>query len=189
MTMKSTRTKIVCTIGPASRSKETLAKMIEAGMDVARLNFSHGSHDTHHKTIREVRRISEELGRAVAILQDLGGPKIRLGKLPVPERQLKVGEKVSLSPLEAADQSDIPVNYPYLVEDVAVVGGLRTALQYPWLFLGLLGLFFILSIWLIPKLWTAIKKLFKTLSRILGRKPAGAQDSNKRQNLLNNIRE
>lgn len=76
-----------------------------------------------------------------------------------------------------------------IVEDVAVVGGLWAAFQYPWLFLGLLGLFFMFAIWLIPKLWTAIKKLFETLSRIFGRKPAGTPKSTNRQHLLNNIPE
>ncbi|HEY7125147.1 MAG TPA: pyruvate kinase [Ktedonobacterales bacterium] len=74
-------TKIVCTIGPASRSEEVLERLILAGMNVARLNFSHGTHEEHAEVVARVRRISTKLGRAVAILQDLQGPKIRTGSL------------------------------------------------------------------------------------------------------------
>jgi pyruvate kinase len=75
------RTKIVATIGPASRDPEVLARMVEAGMDVARLNFSHGSADEHAETARRVRDAAGRAGRQVAILQDLPGPKLRIGKL------------------------------------------------------------------------------------------------------------
>ena len=75
------RTKIVATIGPASRDPEVLARMVEAGMDVARLNFSHGSADEHAETARLVREAAGRAGRQVAILQDLPGPKLRIGKL------------------------------------------------------------------------------------------------------------
>jgi pyruvate kinase len=75
------RTKIVATIGPASRDPETLVRMVEAGMDVARLNFSHGSHDDHAETVELVRSASSRAGRPVAILQDLPGPKIRLAQV------------------------------------------------------------------------------------------------------------
>ncbi len=77
----SRRTKIVCTIGPASRAPETLRRLIEAGMDVARLNFSHGTHDDHARVIADLREASDALGRPIAILQDLQGPKIRTGEL------------------------------------------------------------------------------------------------------------
>jgi pyruvate kinase len=73
------RTKIVCTIGPASRDPEVLVQMIEAGMDVARLNFSHGTHEGHAETAARVRAAAERVGRPVAILQDLPGPKLRIG--------------------------------------------------------------------------------------------------------------
>src|ERR1700710_105548 len=75
------RTKIVATIGPASRDPEVLARMVEAGMDVARLNFSHGSAEEHAETARLVRDAAGRAGRQVAILQDLPGPKLRIGKL------------------------------------------------------------------------------------------------------------
>ena len=75
------RTKIVCTIGPATSSEEQLEALVSAGMNVARLNFSHGEMEEHGLVIERVRRVSERLGRAVAILLDLQGPKIRTGKL------------------------------------------------------------------------------------------------------------
>ena len=75
------KTKIICTIGPASRDPEVLAKLMEAGMNVARLNFSHGTHAEHAALIHDIREISGRLGLPVAILQDLAGPKIRTAKL------------------------------------------------------------------------------------------------------------
>ncbi len=75
------RTKIVCTIGPATNSEEQLERLMRAGMNVARLNFSHGTHDEHAIVIERVRAISTRLGCPVAILQDLQGPKIRTGAL------------------------------------------------------------------------------------------------------------
>jgi pyruvate kinase len=114
------RTKIVCTIGPATFSPEQIRAMILAGMDVARLNYSHGDHDSHSQTLERIREISNDLGKGVGILQDLAGPKVRLGNLPVEERVLETGEMIVLSPVEADDPAVIPVNYPYLVEDVAL---------------------------------------------------------------------
>ncbi|MBU6337677.1 MAG: pyruvate kinase, partial [Acidobacteria bacterium] len=89
------RTKIVATIGPASRDPEILDRMVEAGMDVARLNFSHGTHEDHAETIRLVGEASERVGRAVAILQDLPGPKIRIGAIKGGRAILKGGQKVT----------------------------------------------------------------------------------------------
>jgi len=114
------KTKIVCTIGPASSSPERLKQLIEAGMDVARLNFSHGDHETHRQTLRNIRRLSSEMGKEIGILQDLGGPKIRLGTLPVKERELDTGENVTLISAQSSDSDAIPVNYPHLAEDVEV---------------------------------------------------------------------
>ncbi|MDY6854879.1 MAG: pyruvate kinase [Thermodesulfobacteriota bacterium] len=114
------KTKIVCTIGPATCTSERIKDLILAGMDVARLNFSHGDHNTHRQTLRLIREISRDLKKEVGILQDLGGPKIRIGKLPDQERKLQVGERIMLSTNPGKDPRHIPVNYPYLVEDVAV---------------------------------------------------------------------
>lgn len=114
------KTKIVCTIGPATSSPERLRELMEAGMDVARLNFSHGDHESHRQVIETIRRLSVELDREVGILQDLGGPKIRLGVLPVAQRGLTTGEEVVLTSATSSESEVIPVNYPYLLEDVAV---------------------------------------------------------------------
>jgi len=76
------RTKIVATLGPASRSPETLCRLIEAGVDVFRLNFSHGTHEDHTETLRRIREAARACDRQVGVLQDLGGPKIRLGPIP-----------------------------------------------------------------------------------------------------------
>lgn len=113
-------TKIVCTIGPATSSPERLRELMGAGMDVARLNFSHGNHESHGRVIETIRGLSAEFDRQVGILQDLGGPKIRLGMLPVAQRELNTGEEVVLVSAGSSDSDVIPVNYPYLVEDVAV---------------------------------------------------------------------
>ena len=75
------KTKIVATIGPASESPEILRKLIASGLDVARLNFSHGSHEGHARIIGALREAAEAAGKPIAILQDLQGPRIRIGKL------------------------------------------------------------------------------------------------------------
>jgi pyruvate kinase len=85
-------TKIIATIGPSSDKETTIKAMIDKGMDVARLNFSHGSHRDHEKRIRLIRRLSAEMKRPIAILQDLAGPKIRLGYIPDPGIILQPGE-------------------------------------------------------------------------------------------------
>jgi pyruvate kinase len=89
------RTKIVATIGPASRDPEILVQMIDAGMDVARLNFSHGSAEEHAETAQRVRDAADRAGRSVAILQDLPGPKLRIGKLVDGLAELKPGDDVT----------------------------------------------------------------------------------------------
>src|SRR5947209_15268741 len=90
------RTKIVATIGPASRDPETLTRMVEAGLDVARLNFSHGDRDLHAENAQRVSAAAAAAGRQVAILQDLPGPKIRIGALQDDLAELKPGEKLVL---------------------------------------------------------------------------------------------
>jgi pyruvate kinase len=89
------RTKIVATIGPASRDPEILVQMVEAGMDVARLNFSHGNAEEHAETAELVRDAANRAGRSVAILQDLPGPKLRIGKLVDGIAELKPGDEVT----------------------------------------------------------------------------------------------
>jgi pyruvate kinase len=89
------RTKIVATIGPASRDPDMLARMIEAGMDVARLNYSHGTLDEHAETVRRVRDAAGRAGRPVAIMQDLPGPKIRIGPVHEDVVELTPGERLT----------------------------------------------------------------------------------------------
>ena len=115
------RTKIVCTLGPATDGEERIEALMRAGMDVARINFSHGSLDEHERRIAEVRAVAERLGRPVAILQDLQGPKIRTGALaggkPV---TLKAGDPFTITtePLDG-DATRVSTTYAALPGDVA----------------------------------------------------------------------
>jgi pyruvate kinase len=90
------KTKIVCTLGPASATRESIRSLIEAGLNVARINFSHGTHEAHAATIAIVREVAEELKVPVAILGDLQGPRIRIGVLAQPI-QLVPGREVILA--------------------------------------------------------------------------------------------
>ena len=114
------KTKIVCTIGPKTNSPEKVLELIKAGMDVARLNFSHGDHATHVQTIRMIRDVSKQAGKEIGILQDLGGPKIRIGTISGGERYLHRGERIVMVPGEVAEGDSLPVNYPGLIEDVKI---------------------------------------------------------------------
>ncbi|MCX6779979.1 MAG: pyruvate kinase [Candidatus Magasanikbacteria bacterium] len=87
-------TKIVATIGPACADTKTLTQMVKAGVNVARLNFSHGTYASHKKLINNIRQVEKTTKIPVAILQDLQGPKIRLGILPEKGLQIKAGEKI-----------------------------------------------------------------------------------------------
>src|ERR687895_1757568 len=89
------RTKIVATIGPASRDPEVLVRMVESGMDVARLNFSHGTAEEHTETANLVRQAAGRAGRQVAVLQDLPGPKLRIGPLRDGIAELKPGDEIT----------------------------------------------------------------------------------------------
>jgi pyruvate kinase len=100
------RTKIVATIGPASREPETLLRMVNAGMDVARLNYSHGTLEEHAETVRRVRDAAGRAGRPVAILQDLPGPKLRIGPLKEDVVELKPGDVVTFTCGAGDDGSD-----------------------------------------------------------------------------------
>jgi pyruvate kinase len=113
------RTKIVCTLGPASWSPERIHSLIEAGMDVARINFSHGDLDRHAETIRNVREASRRCGRPIAVLGDLQGPKIRVGALPQPV-ELKPGDSVTFAPEPICGPGELPTTFAELAEDVEV---------------------------------------------------------------------
>jgi len=114
--------KIIATIGPASQSKETLKALMQAGMDVVRLNFSHGSHSDHEGVVQRVREVAEECGRPITILQDLRGPKLRtadLGeKAPL---LLEEGQILTLSTAsDDPDEETLFVNYEKLPQDVSI---------------------------------------------------------------------
>ncbi|HEY5729991.1 MAG TPA: pyruvate kinase [Anaerolineales bacterium] len=115
------KAKIVATIGPASQSEDALEKLIEAGMNVARMNFSHGTHEQHAERIARIRRVSEKLGRSVGIIQDLQGPKIRVGQLDEPI-QLSEGEIVILfvtgTTPPGNGEKKIPVDFRQLFDAV-----------------------------------------------------------------------
>jgi len=113
------RVKIVCTLGPACRSRTDLLAMARAGMNVARLNFSHGDHAEHARAIRLVREVAREVGRPIGILADLAGPKIRTATVPVARRRLRRGEVVSLSPRSRPrDPEAIGTTYRGLATDL-----------------------------------------------------------------------
>src|SRR5258708_3939301 len=90
------KTKIVCTLGPATADYQTIKELVKAGMNVARLNFSHGDHEEKEQKIKLVRQIAKELNTPITIMADLSGPKIRLGEIEG-KREIKKGEKVVLS--------------------------------------------------------------------------------------------
>jgi len=119
--------KIVATLGPSANDKKTLTAMIEAGMDVARLNFSHGNHEEHLNRIKLIRQLSNELQKPITILQDLQGPKLRVGNLPQNGIPLEPGQKILLAPSDVelpADDDErviaVPMEVPNLVNSVEV---------------------------------------------------------------------
>ena len=109
------RTKIVATIGPATDSPERVRALVDAGMDAARLNFSHGSHDEHARRSQLVRDAQDAAGRPVAIIADLQGPKLRLGELGEPI-ELEEGTHVEIVGAEARTDSELPVSPPVIGE-------------------------------------------------------------------------
>jgi pyruvate kinase len=140
-------TKIVCTIGPATSSPEVLKEMVLAGMNVVRLNFSHGAHEDHAKVVQAIRAISKELGRPTAILADLQGPKIRVGDVPG-ERILETGDLITvltrdLPPAEELGADELPIRLEQLsrcVEHGSTImladGTIRLRVQEPHLATG-----------------------------------------------------
>ncbi len=117
MKNKMKNTKIIATIGPACESSEMLYKIINAGVDVCRLNFSFGSHDEQRKKLERIRKISRKLGKSVAIMQDLQGPKIRVGKLNE-DVEVKIGDKLILSGKTAhSEKFCLPTTYKNIADD------------------------------------------------------------------------
>jgi len=115
----SIATKIVCTIGPASRSASVLTSLVRAGMNVARINFAHGSRQEHLEDIQNIRKVSMRLRRPVAILQDLPGPKLRVGKLGTDPLHLKKLDRVILTNKPGPGETEIPVSYKDLPRAVS----------------------------------------------------------------------
>src|SRR3989344_1014939 len=113
-----TRTKIVCTIGPASQDPKTLIAMGKAGMDVARLNFSHGTYADHQRLFTRLGAAGKTLGKPFGILQDLQGPKIRVGNLPKEGIKLVAGKQAVFSTATKVQSGDIPLTFPTLHRDV-----------------------------------------------------------------------
>jgi len=111
------RTKVVCTLGPATSSPETVLALVHGGMNVARVNMSHGTREDHAAAIAAVRDASRDVGRPVAILADLAGPKIRVGELPGPIDLVR-GSTVVMAPEDDAGPDEIPTTYAPLAEDI-----------------------------------------------------------------------
>src|SRR5262249_24837707 len=113
------RAKIVCTLGPSTRSPEMIAQLLDAGMDVARLNFSHGDYDSHLAALRMVRGEAQKRGRPVGILQDLQGPKIRIGTFARGQTELVAGGEFTITTRAViGDDTTVATTYRQLPHDV-----------------------------------------------------------------------
>ncbi|MBD0356857.1 MAG: pyruvate kinase, partial [Rubrobacter sp.] len=112
------RTKIVATLGPGTSTEEVIRELVRFGVDVARLNFSHGDHELHLKNASFVREAAESLGRNVAVMQDIQGPKIRVGEV-VGDTELVEGNRVVVAPGDfLGDASRLSTPYKRIVQDV-----------------------------------------------------------------------
>lgn len=113
------KTKIVITIGPATSSLEMIKDLIKKGVNVFRLNFSHGDHETHQKSIEIIRKASKELKKEVAILQDISGPKVRIGKIDG-VLKLNAGDTLKLTKKEEKDRHSLDISYPNIIDMVNI---------------------------------------------------------------------
>ncbi|MEX0770222.1 MAG: pyruvate kinase [Balneolaceae bacterium] len=118
----SRRTKIVCTLGPSTQTFDKIEQLYLSGMNVARINFSHGSHEVHAKTIQFIREISKKHKYSIPVLMDLQGPKIRVGKMKEGSQFLKEDDEVQLIPDDNSEGTKeiIPIDYPFLTQDAEV---------------------------------------------------------------------
>src|SRR3954466_11545767 len=117
-------TKIVATVGPASREPEVLERMIDQGMDVARLNFAHGEPEQHAETVERIRAAAENVGRVVGVLEDVPGPKLRIGPVEGGVCQLDLGQRLVLTPERIeGDCERLPVAWSGLAEIMSAGGG------------------------------------------------------------------
>ncbi len=113
------KTKIIATVGPASSSPHVIGGMIDAGMDIARLNFSHGDHTSHKKALEIIRSAERSFGKPIGVLADMCGPKIRTGKFQNGKPfELKEGDNVTFAPEKMAKAGEIPITYPGLAKDL-----------------------------------------------------------------------
>ena len=120
MQSSARRTKIVCTLGPSSNTLEGIENLYRAGMNVVRINFSHGSHEDHAKTIGYVREVAQKYQYSIPVLMDLQGPKIRVGQMKDGAQIIKEGSLVKLTSEDVTGDSGlIPIDYPNLAEDAA----------------------------------------------------------------------
>ncbi|MCX7909521.1 MAG: pyruvate kinase [Ignavibacteria bacterium] len=122
MKTSDAKAKIICTIGPASERVETISRLIEKGMDVARLNFSHNSHENYKEIISNIRKASLKVGREVAILQDLQGPKIRIGKVKSDAVHLQDGDvlEITTKEIEVGTEKIVSTNHKTIVNEAKV---------------------------------------------------------------------
>ena len=115
------RTKIVCTLGPVTSQEGSLRRLIQAGMDVARVNFSHGDHPTHARTIGLLRRIASEEARLVAVMADLQGPKLRIGDIAEGHVHLKRGDQFTLTTRDVPGSAEeVHLPHPEIVRDLNI---------------------------------------------------------------------
>ena len=120
MQSSARRTKIVCTLGPSSNTLEGIENLYRAGMNVVRINFSHGSHEDHKRTIGFVRQIAKKYQYSIPVLMDLQGPKIRVGQMKDGAQIIKEGSLVKLTSEDVTGTKElIPIDYPHLSEDAA----------------------------------------------------------------------
>lgn len=119
--MRKNKTKIVATIGPASIDKSVLKEMVIEGMNVCRLNFSHGTHEDHKRVIKNINEINEELGTHTALLADLGGPKMRIGVIKDGKTEIKDGSKITITTEQIEGTSKrVSIQYTRFAKDVQV---------------------------------------------------------------------
>lgn len=117
--MTDKKTKIICTIGPATSGVNTIAKLISAGMDGARLNFSHGTNEVHAQYIESIRTASEQEGKIISIIQDLSGPKLRVGSIAGGETEIRSGSKLRITAHDVEGNSElISTTYPGMISDL-----------------------------------------------------------------------
>ncbi|MFA6992441.1 MAG: pyruvate kinase [Candidatus Gracilibacteria bacterium] len=117
--MHTKNTKIICTLGPATDSVSEIENLVKAGMNVARLNFSHGTYPHHLKMMKNLRLVEKKTGKRIGLLQDLQGPKIRVGEMPAEGVKLKKGQKIILTTKHlTGNEKTIPIQYKNFIKDI-----------------------------------------------------------------------